>query len=44
MPRGIIFLIVLLVLVIGGAVLLSSRVKQQPTHTIEVDVAANAAG
>ena len=44
MPKGIIVLIVILALIVGGAILLSSRVKQQPTHTIEANVAANAAG
>ena len=42
MPRGLVFIVVLLVLVIGGAILLAGRVKEQPTHTIEVNVAANA--
>ncbi len=43
MPRGIVFLVILLILIVGGAFFLSGRVKQQPTHTIEVDVAGNAA-
>lgn len=43
MPRGIVFLIILLILIVGGAFFLSGRVKQQPTHTIEIDVAGNAA-
>lgn len=38
MPRGIIFLIVLIILFIGGAFLLSRNVHEQPTRTIEVDV------
>ena len=42
MPRGIVFIIVLLVIVVGGAILLAGRVKEQPTHTIEVNVATNA--
>lgn len=41
MPRGIVFLVILLVLLVGGAFFLSSRVKEQPTHSIEVDVAGN---
>lgn len=41
--RGIMFLVILLVLVVGGAVLLAGGVKEQPTHQIEMDVAGNAA-
>ncbi len=37
MPR-IAVLIVVLVLIVGGLVFLSTVPKQQPTHTIEVDV------
>ena len=37
--RGPIVLIVLLVVLIGGAVLLSRSVSEQPMRTIEVDVA-----
>jgi len=44
MPRGAMFLIILLVLLIGGAFLLSRSVGEQPTRQIEVDVTANAAG
>ena len=43
MPRGVIVLIVLLIAVVGGAILLSSGVKEDPTRTIEVEVPANAA-
>jgi hypothetical protein len=39
MPR-ILPLIVILIVVIGGLVFLSTRVKEQPTHTIEVAVPA----
>jgi uncharacterized membrane protein len=38
MPR-IVILIIVLVLIIGGLVLLSTLPKEQPTHTIQVDVA-----
>ncbi len=37
--RGIIVLVVLLVVLIGGAILLSQSVSEQPVKTIEVDVA-----
>jgi len=37
MPKLIVLLVVLVV-VIGGLVFLSSLAKQQPTHTIEVNV------
>ncbi len=39
MPR-IAILIIVLVLIIGGLVLLSTLPREQPTHTIQVDVAA----
>jgi hypothetical protein len=38
--RGPIVLIVLFVLLIGGAILLSRSVSEQPLRTIEVPVAA----
>ncbi len=41
--RGIIVLIVLTAALIGGAILLSRSVSEQPTKTIEVDVAPDAA-
>jgi len=44
MPRGLAVLIVLVALVVGAMFLLSSRAKEQPPHTTETDVAANAAG
>ena len=44
MPRSFAFLIVALALVIGAIVLLSGRATKQPTHIIEADVTANAAG
>jgi hypothetical protein len=37
--RGPIILVVLLIVLIGGAILLSRRVSEQPVKTIEVDVA-----
>ena len=43
MPRAAIILIVILVLVAGALVFLSSRAHEVPTNTIEVDV-TNAAG
>lgn len=43
MPRGLVLLIILLVILVGGAFLLSGRVKEQPMRTIEVNVDANAA-
>ena len=38
MPRGPLILIVILLLVIGGVVLLSRSVDEQPVQTIETDV------
>lgn len=38
MPRGPLILIVILLLVIGGVVLLSRSVGEQPVQTIEMDV------
>lgn len=43
MPRGIIVLIVLLLVLVGGTYFLSSSVHEQPTQTIEADVATDAA-
>ncbi len=43
MPKGIVILVILLVLLVGGAIFLGGRVKEQPTHTIEINVAGNAA-
>ena len=42
MPRGILFLIIFVIILIGLAVFLSNRVSEQPTSTIEVDVTAPA--
>jgi hypothetical protein len=41
MPRTTLFLIVLLLLSIGGAFFLSSRAREVPTERIEVDVTNN---
>ena len=41
--RGVIFLVVVLLLLIGGLFLLSRNAGEVPTQTIEADVAANAA-
>ncbi len=41
--RGLIVLIILFVVIVGGAILLSRSVVEQPTRTIEVQVTANAA-
>jgi len=43
MPRGLLFLIVVLILLVGGIFLLSRSVEEVPVQTIEADVASNAA-
>jgi preprotein translocase subunit SecY len=43
MSRGLIFLIVIIVIIAGALVFLSSGAREVPTHTIQVDV-TNAAG
>jgi hypothetical protein len=43
MPRGLIFLIVVILLLVGGLFLLSRSVEEVPVQTIEADVAGNAA-
>jgi hypothetical protein len=43
MPRGLIFLIVVILLLVGGLFLLSRSVEEVPMQTIEADVAGNAA-
>jgi hypothetical protein len=40
--RGLTILIILIVILIGGAILLSRSVSEQPTKTIEVEVAPTA--
>jgi hypothetical protein len=42
MPRGLIFLIVVILLLVGGIFLLSRSADEVPVQTIEADVAANA--
>ena len=41
--RGLPLLIIVLLLIVGGAWFLSAWAKEQPTHTIEANVTANAA-
>ena len=40
--RGLIVLIVIFVVIVGGAILLSRSVSEQPTKTIEVEVTPDA--
>ena len=42
MPRGLIFLIVVVILLIGGLFLLSRSAGEVPVQTIEANVAGNA--
>ena len=42
MPRGLFFLILVIVLLAGGIYLLSSSADEVPVQTIEGDVTANA--
>ena len=43
MPRGLIFLILIVLVIVGGVYFLSSSVDEVPVKTIEADVTANAA-
>lgn len=43
MPRGLFFLIVILIVLVGGLFLLSRSAEEVPVQTIEADVAGNAA-
>ena len=43
MPRGLIFLVLLLVVIVGGVYFLSRSADEVPVKTIEADVTANAA-
>ena len=43
MPRGLIFLILLILILVGGIYLLSNSADEVPVQTIEADVTANAA-
>lgn len=42
MPRGLIFLILIVLIIVGGLFLLSNSAEEVPVQTIEADVAANA--
>ncbi|WP_281288862.1 hypothetical protein [Sphingomonas xanthus] len=44
MSRGLIFLLLVTILLVGGLFLLSSGADEVPVQTIEGDVTANAAG
>lgn len=43
MPRGLIFLIVVILILVGGLFLLSRSAEEVPVQTIEGNVAGNAA-
>lgn len=43
MPRGLIFLVLIILLLAGGIYFLSTNAKEVPVQTIEGDVTANAA-
>ena len=43
MPRGLTFLVILILLLIGGIFLLSRSANEVPVKTIESDVTSNAA-
>jgi hypothetical protein len=43
MPRGLIFLIIVIVLLAGGLFLLSRHADEVPVQTIEANVSSNAA-
>ena len=43
MPRGLIFLVIAILLLVGGIVLLSRSAEEAPVQTMEADVTANAA-
>lgn len=43
MPRGLIFLVIVILLLVGGLFLLSRSAEEVPLQTIEADVTANAA-
>ena len=43
MPRGLIFLILTILILVGGIYFLSSSAEEVPVQTIEADVTANAA-
>ena len=43
MPRGLIFLVLIVLLLVGGIYFLSQSAKEVPVQSIEADVTANAA-
>ena len=43
MPRGLFFLVIVILLLIGGIFLLSRSAEEVPVQTIEANVTANAA-
>lgn len=43
MPRGLIFLILIILIIVGGLFFLSNSAEEVPVQTIEADVTANAA-
>lgn len=43
MPRGLIFLVIIILLLVGGLFLLSRSAEKVPVQTIEANVTANAA-
>lgn len=43
MPRGLIFLVIVILLLVGGIFLLSRSADEVPVKTIESDVTSNAA-
>ena len=43
MPRGLIFLILIILIIVGGLFFLSNSADEVPVQTIEADVTANAA-
>ncbi len=43
MPRGLIFLILIVLILVGGLYFLSNSAEEVRTQTIEADVSANAA-
>ena len=42
MPRGMLFIVIAVILLVGGLILLSTRATEVPTSTIEVDINAPA--
>ena len=43
MPRGLIFLVIVILILVGGIFLLSHSAEEVPVQTIEANVTANAA-